>query len=176
MKHLFVTFFLLLSSPAFAELSLNDLGFKKDELALDPAANKLLQERTEKLKLHQNFAIATAVALTATALLGGTAKDNDTAHAIAGVAGSALYWTTAYFAWTAPRPDTVKDTGSTKIHRALTYVHVPLMALSPLLGYLNHENKEKGKKSSALVKNHGGVAKAAYYSFMAAGLAMYFDF
>lgn len=176
----FVTFFFLFSllisfSPAQAALELNDLGFKQEDLKLDPEMVKVQQERESKLKLHQGFGIATAAAMSATMILGESAKKND-AHKYAGIATGLLYWTTAYFTWTAPRPDSIKDSGSTKIHRALSFVHVPLMAVVPVLGLIAKNNEDKGRASSGLVKNHGGLGKAAFFSFMAAGLTMYFDF
>ncbi|MGZ3788783.1 MAG: hypothetical protein ACXVLQ_09685 [Bacteriovorax sp.] len=167
--------FLTLSQSAFADITLNDLGFKQEELKLDPQIAKVQEEREHKLQLHQKFGLATMAAMTTTVILSGTAKDNN-AHKYAGIATGLLYWTTAYFTWSAPRPDYIKDTGSTRIHRALAWVHVPLMALTPVLGYIHKENDNKGKASSGLVNAHGGIATAAYISFMAAGLTMYFDF
>jgi len=166
---------LIFSTSAYADLQLNDLGFKQEELKIDPEIVKVQQERETKLKLHQKFGLATAAAMTTTMLLGGSAKSND-AHKYAGIATGLLYWTTAYFTWTAPRPDTVKDSGSTKIHRALSFIHVPLMAVVPVLGLIHKNNDNKGRPSSGLVKQHAGLAGAAYASFMAAGLVMYFDF
>ncbi len=173
---IFLLIFLLISSNAFAELSLSDLEFKQEDIKLDPGLSKLMDQRHDKLQLHQKFGIATALAMTTTVFLGDGAKKNVTAHEIAGITTGLLYWTTAYFAWSAPKPDIVKDTGSTQIHRLLSYIHVPLMALAPVLGYLHHQNDKKAERSSGLVNAHGGIATAAYLSFMAAGLTMYFDF
>jgi hypothetical protein len=168
---------LLLTSSAHAELSLSDLGFKQEDVKIDSETAKVMEIRHEKLQLHQKFGLATAAAMTATVLLADTVKNGDAkVHKIAGITTGLLYWTTAYFTWTAPRPDTIKDNGSTKIHRALSFVHVPLMAMAPVLGYLNDKNRRHGKESTGLVKAHGGVATAAYISFLAAGLTMYFDF
>ena len=164
-----------ISYAAHADLQLNDLGFKQEELKLDPEITKVQEEREHKLKLHQGFGLATIAAMTTTVLLGGSAKSNN-AHKYAGIATGLLYWTTAYFTWTAPKPDTIKDSGSTKIHRALAFVHVPLMAIVPVIGLIHKNNDDKGRPSSGIVKAHGGLATAAYISFMAAGLTMYFDF
>lgn len=163
------------SQAAMADLQLNDLGFKQEELKLDPEFTKIQQEREHKLKLHQGFGLATMAAMTATMILGESAKDND-AHKIAGITTGLLYWTTAYFTWSAPRPESIKDSGSTRIHRALSFVHVPLMAVVPVLGLIHKNNDNKGRESKGIVKAHGGLATAAYISFMAAGLTMYFDF
>ncbi len=167
----------IISAPVRAELNLSDLGFKNEDVKIDPETAKVMEERHNKLQLHQKFGLATAAAMTATVLLADGAGHGDAkVHKIAGITTGLLYWTTAYFTWTAPRPDTIKDNGSTKIHRALSFIHVPLMAMAPVLGYLNDKNRRQGKESTGLVKAHGGIASAAYISFMAAGLTMYFDF
>jgi hypothetical protein len=168
-------FSLVFSQTALADLELNDLGFKQEELKLDPEIVKVQAEREHKLKLHQGLGLATMAAMTTTMLLGGSAKSNDL-HKYAGIATGLLYWTTAYFTWSAPRPDSIKDSGSTKIHRALSFIHVPLMAVVPVLGLIHKNNDNKGRESTGLVKQHAGLAGAAYASFMAAGLVMYFDF
>lgn len=178
MKALFVSFFLcftLFSQAAFADLQLNDLGFKQEELKLDPEYSKIQQEREHKLKLHQGFGLATMAAMTTTMILGGSAKDNN-AHKYAGIATGLLYWTTAYFTWTAPKPESIQDSGSTKIHKTLAYIHVPLMAIVPVLGLIHKNNDDKHRESTGIVKAHPALATAAYISFMAAGLTMYFDF
>ena len=171
----FVSLTLFYSQITYADLSLSDLNFKQEELKVDPQVLKMMDERHEKLQLHQKLGLATMAAMTATVILGGTAKDNNV-HKYAGITTGLLYWTTAYFAWSAPKPEGIKDTGSTEIHRALAWVHAPLMAITPILGYLAKEDANKGKKSTGIVKAHGGIATVAYLSFMAAGLTMYFDF
>ncbi|MBC7537680.1 MAG: hypothetical protein H7281_02575 [Bacteriovorax sp.] len=50
------------------------------------------------------------------------------------------------------------------------------MTITPILGYLAKENANKGKESTGILKAHGAIATAAYLSFMASGLTMYFDF
>jgi hypothetical protein len=87
-----------------------------------------------------------------------------------------MYWTTAYYSLSAPKPSELKDTGSTKIHKTLAWIHAPLMAVVPVLGYLHDQNNKKGKASTGIVSAHGGLATIAYLSFMAAGATMYFDF
>jgi len=169
------TFSLIYSQLTYADLSLTDLSFKQDELKVDPQILKLMDERHEKLQLHQKLGLATMVAMTATVILSGTAKDNNV-HKYAGITTGLLYWTTAYYAWAAPKPEGIKDSGSTEIHRALAWIHAPLMAITPILGYLAKEDANKGKESKGIVKAHGGLATAAYLSFMAAGITMYFDF
>lgn len=164
-----------MSQCAFAELTLSDLNFNKEQIKVDPEFTKIAVERQRKLQIHQKLGLATMAAMTATVILADKAKKNDV-HEIAGITTGLLYWTTAYYSLSAPEVEGVKDTGSTKIHKTLAWIHAPLMAIVPVLGYLNKENDRKGKKSTGLVAAHGGLATAAYISFMAAGLTMYFDF
>ena len=166
---------LIFSQSAFADLSLSDLGFKQEELKVDPKITEMMETRHNKLQIHQKLGLVTMAAMTATVILGGTAKDNN-AHKIAGITSGLLYWTTAYFSLSAPEVPGIKERGSTKIHEALAWIHAPLMAIVPVLGYIHKDNDNKGKPSSGLVKAHGALATAAYISFMSAGLVMYFDF
>lgn len=177
-KKFLVSIFILttfFTQSAFAELSLSDLNFNKDQIKVDPEFTKISQERHRKLQIHQKLGLATMAAMTATILVADNAKSDDV-HKIAGITTGLLYWTTAYYSLSAPEVEGTKDTGSSKIHKALAWIHAPLMAIVPVLGYMNKENARKGKESTGLVAAHGGLASAAYISFMAAGLTMYFDF
>jgi cytochrome b561 len=185
-KFLASTFLLaIITNTAFAELTLNELGFKKENIKVDSKTVKMMDARNKKLQFHQKMGLATMAAMTATLLLageaeneGGTAQsyNSNNAHKYAGIATGLMYWTTAYYSLSAPKPDDMKDTGSTKIHKTLAWVHAPLMALVPVLGYLHDQDNKKGKASTGLVAAHGGLATIAYAAFMAAGLTMYFDF
>ena len=165
----------LFAQSAFAELTLSDLNFKQDQVKVDPHFTQMMETRQKKLQIHQKLGLATMAAMTATLLVAESANDDDI-HKYAGIASGLLYWTTAYFSLSAPKPEGIKETGSTKIHSSLAWVHAPLMVIAPVLGYIYKDNHSKGKESSGIVKAHGGLATAAYISFMAAGLTMYFDF
>ena len=154
---------------------MEDLKFETSDIKIDPKITEVMEIRQQKLQLHQKLGLVTAAAMTATMLLGESAKDND-AHKYAGITTGLLYWTTAYFSLSAPKPEGIKDSGSSKIHKTLAWVHAPLMAIVPVLGYIHKENDRKGKASTGIVKAHGGLASAAYFTFLSAGLVMYFDF
>ena len=171
----FLLFALLISQSAMAELTLDDLSFNSDQIKVDPQFSKVIKERQRKLQIHQKLGLATMAAMTTTVLLSGDAKRND-AHKIAGITSGLLYWTTAYYSLSAPEVEGAKETGSSKIHKTLAWVHAPLMAIVPVLGYINKDNDSKGKRSHGLVAAHGSLASVAYISFMAAGLTMFFDF
>lgn len=160
---------------ACAELTLKDLSFTEEEIKVDPITTQMMEVRHSKLQTHQKLGLATMIAMTTTFLLADNANKND-AHKIAGITSGLLYWTTAYFSLSAPKPEAIKNSGSSEIHRSLAWIHAPLMAIVPVLGYLHKENDLKGKESTGIIKAHGALATAAYFSFMAAGLTMYFDF
>ena len=151
----------------------------------------MMDGREEKLQIHQKLGLATMVAMTATIILSDMASKNEPkkgspftannvkrndAHQIAGMATGLLYWTTAYFSLSAPMPIVRIDSGSSEIHRSLAWVHAPLMAIVPVLGYIHNQNDRKGIRSTGIVKAHDTLAKIAYISFMSAGLTMVFDF
>lgn len=178
MKKLFCSLFLIFTlsmQSAFADLTLNDLSFKQEELKVDPKLTEMMEVRHSKLQTHQKLGLVTMAAMTATVLLAENASSNDV-HKIAGVTTGLLYWTTAYFSLSAPKPPGIKESGSTKIHEALAWIHAPLMAIVPVLGWIHKDNDRKGKESTGIVKAHAPLAAVAYGSFMAAGLVMYFDF
>ena len=172
----------VITNTAFAELSLDELGFKKEEIKVDSKTVKIMEERKRKLQIHQKLGLATMAAMTATLLLAdeatGTGSNYNTnnMHKYAGITTGLMYWTTAYYSLSAPEPEGLKETGSTKIHKTLAWIHAPLMAVVPVLGYLHDQNNKKGKTSTGLVGAHAGLATVAYAAFMAAGLTMYFDF
>jgi cytochrome b561 len=171
-----------ISNTAFAELTLDDLSFKKDEVKVDSKTMAMMGERKRKLQIHQKLGLATMAAMTATVLLAdqahgrGSSYNSNNIHKYGGIATGLLYWTTAYYSLSAPKPDDLKDSGSTKIHKTLAWVHAPLMAIVPVLGILHDQDSKNNKRSTGIVKAHGGLATLAYLSFMAAGATMYFDF
>jgi hypothetical protein len=168
-------FSLFINQMSFAEMSLNDLGFKSEDLKVNPEITKIMEVRQSKLQIHQKMGLATMGIMTATLLAAETAKDNDL-HKYLGIASGLMYWSTAYFSLSAPEVEGGKETGSSKIHKSLAWIHAPLMAIVPILGYLNKKDHDNGKEPTGIKKAHGGLATAAYASFMAAGLSMYFDF
>jgi hypothetical protein len=173
-----LTFFILtltLSSTAFAELSLNDLSFKQDDLKVDQAMTHTLEIRQSKLQTHQKLGLATMGMMTATLLSAEGAKKNDL-HKFLGIGTGLMYWTTAYFSLSAPEVQGAKENGSTNIHRTLAWIHAPLMAIVPVLGLIHKNNDNHHRESKGIVEAHGALATIAYAAFMSAGAVMYFDF
>ena len=184
-------FFHLGGQSAYAKLTINDLGINQEEIKVDPLTIHAMEVREEKLQIHQKLGLATMVAMTTTIILSDLASKNEPkkdtpftannvkrndAHQIAGMATGLLYWTTAYFLLSAPKPIVTIDSGASQLHRSLAWVHAPLMAIVPVLGYIHNQNDRKGIRSTGIVNAHDTLAKIAYISLMSAGLTMVFDF
>lgn len=178
MKMHSILFFLIVcffSLESYAEISMKDLEFKDSETKVDSKSMGLIEARQGKLQTHQKLGMATMALMLATMLTSDEAKSSDV-HKYLGMATGAMYWTTAYYSLSAPDVEGTKDSGSSKIHKSLAWIHVPLMAVVPVLGYLRKEDLNHHRKSSGIVKSHESLASVAFLSFMAAGLTMYFDF
>jgi hypothetical protein len=176
-----IIIFCLSQSILAADLSLSDLGFKQEDLKVDPAMTKTLEIRQTKLQIHQKLGLATALMMTGTLLVAEKNGHGEDApikdiHKYMGIATGLMYWTTAYFSLSAPEVEGQKESGSSKLHQSLAWIHAPLMAIVPVLGYLNNKDRENGKSPSGIKKLHGGLASVAYATFIAAGAVMYFDF
>lgn len=161
------------------KLSLDDLGFDSKEITISPEKMAILNTRNKMLKWHQYTAFAALGAMTVAMVSGGHGKAKSS-HETFGIAGGALYYTAASLALLAPEVDEnhdhSKDSGSTKWHRRLAWIHGPMMILAPALGYLANEKYKKGQTPSGIAKNHSTFAKVGYFSFLAAAATMTFEF
>ncbi len=181
MHHFFHSFFILLclfSHSALAEVSLKDLGLSEAEISLTPQQieeQKTLEVRHSKLKTHETLGLVTLGLMTATMLTGNSALSSDT-HMYLGMASGLMYYTTAYYSLTAPKPAGIVDRGAIKWHKALAWIHVPAMILAPILGYMYKKNEDAGKKSSSLVKQHSAVAGVGYGAFALSAALMTIEF
>jgi hypothetical protein len=89
----------------------------------------------------------------------------------------ASYATTAYFALNAPEVEGMKETGwNMKIHKALLFVHMPGMILTPIAGIMAHNARKAGKEPTGLGKYKGAIANITYFSFAAAALSVTINF
>jgi hypothetical protein len=118
------------------ELKLEDLGFKPEETTPDLGLQLRLESRTHELKAHQVTGLVTLALMTASVALSGEVKHNDI-HEVLGETAAATYWTTFYLAESAPKPPDTVDRGlNIKIHKAMTWIHAPLMILTPIVGLI----------------------------------------
>lgn len=180
-KSFFILFMLLslsLVQNANAELELKDLGFSKSEVDLTPKQvkeQKTLETRHDMLKTHEVLGLTTLGLMSATMLTGGSAIDSN-AHMYLGIASGLMYFTTAYYSLSAPKPAGIKERGNIVWHKRLAWIHFPAMLLAPVLGYIYKKNEEDGKKSSSLVKQHPTIAGIGYGAFALSAALMTIEF
>lgn len=163
---------------AKAEISLQDLGLNKSEVELTPKQveeQKTLETRHSMLKTHEVLGLTTLGFMTATMLTGGSALDSNV-HMYMGIASGLLYYTTAYYSFTAPKPAGIKDRGNIVWHKRLAWIHFPAMVLAPILGYIYKKNEDAGKSSSSLVKQHPTIAGVGFGAFALSAALMTFEF
>jgi hypothetical protein len=161
-----------------AEIVLKDLGLTNSEIALTPKQvkeQKTLETRHSMLKTHEVLGLTTLGFMTATMLTGGSALDSNM-HMYLGMASGALYYATAYYSLTAPKPAGIKDRGNIVWHKRLAWIHFPAMVLAPILGYMYKKNEDDGKKSSSLVKQHPTIAGIGFGAFALSAALMTIEF
>jgi hypothetical protein len=171
-----LTLFFALSAQA--EISLKDLGLQTSEVQLSPKQikeQKTLETRHSILKTHEVLGLTTLGFMAATVLTGGSGADNNT-HMYLGMTTGLLYFTTAYYSLTAPKPAGIKDRGNIKWHKRLAWIHFPAMILAPILGYMYKKNEDAGKKSSSLVRQHPTIAEVGFGAFAISAALMTFEF
>jgi hypothetical protein len=160
------------------EPSLNDLGFPTDQTQPDPKMQALLDKRTHMLKIHQRMGLITTAPLLATLFTsvnaGGknTSNTDRTVHTILGATTADLYFITAYYAIRAPRVPGTQTRGPIKFHKAMAYIHVPGMILTPILGAMAYSQKNNGEKVHGIASLHGPVAIVTAGAFGAALLSV----
>jgi len=173
-----IAFIFFLPSFSRAEISLGDLGISETAVTLTPQQKKdqeILEERHSMLKTHEVLGLTTLGLMTATMLTGGSALDKDT-HMYLGMTTGLLYFTTAYYSLSAPKPSGIKDRGNIVWHKRLAWIHFPAMVLAPILGYMYKKNEEDNKKSSFLVKQHPTIAGVGFGAFALSAALMTIEF
>lgn len=173
--------FLLTISVSFqlkADVSLSDLGISESEVKLTPkqlSEQKELEIRHSTLKTHEVLGLTTVGVMTAAMLTGNSVMENDL-HMYLGVSSALLYYTTAYFAFTAPKPPGVKERGNIVWHKRLAWIHFPAMVLAPILGFMRKHDLENNKSSNSLVKQHPTIAGVGYGALVLSAALMTFEF
>lgn len=178
LRSIFILLILVSSQVQAQELELKDLGFQDSQVQVSPEELKLqktLETRHSMLKTHEVLGLTTLGFMAATMLTGGSAVGSDV-HMYLGMTTGALYFTTAYFSFTAPKPASVKDRGNIVWHKRLAWIHFPAMVLAPILGYMYKRNEENDKKSSSLVKQHSAIAGAGFGAFALSAALMTIEF
>ncbi len=173
---LLIIFTILFSTQLRAQtkLELSDLGINQDLVeSQNVAANQInLKQRHEMLKTHELLGLITLGTMTAALFSGG----NNNAHMYLGITSGLLYYTTAYYSLSAPKPQGIKERGNIVWHKRLAWIHFPAMVLAPMLGYMYKKNQDDGKKSSSLVGQHQTIAGVGYAAFALSAALMTFEF
>lgn len=163
-------------------LSLGDLGFSQAQTQGSAQDQARLDKRTHMLKIHQRLGLITIAPLAATFITsagaGGkkTSTTDRTVHTILGAASSDLYFMTAYYAIRAPRIPGTETRGPIRLHKILAWIHGPGMILTPILGAIAYNQKNRGEKVHGIAAAHGPVAIVTGAAFGVAVLSVSLKF
>lgn len=168
-------------SQALSEdkLSVEDLGFEKTQIQGDANLQARLEKRSRMLKTHQTLGLITAIPMIAAFSTGGGIKNSESKrdlHAALGLTAAGMYFTTAYFSIFAPEVEGAPHKGATKIHRALAFVHFPLMVLTPIAGLTAKRQLDKGEAVHGIGKLHPAIAVGAASTFFISMTIMVINF
>jgi len=158
--------------------SLSDLGLSPEQTQGNAREQALLDKRTHMLKIHQRMGLITTIPLIATVAVSFNAGGKNTSsasrdlHAALGGLTGDLYGITAYYAIRAPRVPGTKKRGPIKFHEAMAWIHGPGMILTPVLGIMAFNEKNKGEKVHGIASAHNPVAIVTAGAFGAALLSV----
>lgn len=160
-------------SDISAALSVDDLGFSKEETQSDPQFQKDLETRSDMLHVHQVLGLTTAALMTTQFVL-GVATENSvshgntdtTLHTTLGLTTVAFYGATAAFAILAPKPKGTHPSGNTEVHQDLLWIHLPLMILTPLVGDMMNDRLANHQPLGNLGMVHGVMATVLLASYL----------
>lgn len=163
------------AADASKELDLKGLGFSETEIKPTPELQKTLDERRYYLRQHQIWGLVTLGAMTAAVLSGGEGDLPPEHPFLAGLA-VASYATAGYMAAQAPDLPHGKESGGTKWHRRLVWIHLPGMILTPILGYMAAKKTDRHEKLDGPEKYHKDVAMITAATIGIAALTVSFEF
>ena len=162
--------------------SLKDLGFDPAQTQGNAQAQARLDKRSHMLKIHQRLGLITLAPLVATLVTSnGAAGRKGTAsgrewHAALGGVTAGMYLTTAYFAIAAPKVPGTTTRGPIRLHKALAWIHGPGMILTPILGAMAYDQRNRGEKVHGIASAHGAVAVVTGVAYGAALLSVTIKF
>lgn len=175
-----VAFSLFANSLAWAagpELKLEDIGVKVQDAKPNVELQYQREKRASMLKTHQTMAFITWGLMGAAVLFAERASSNNI-HQYLGTAAGLSYYTTAYLSMAAPDPDHISGTTglNIKIHKALRWVHLPLMILLPFAAAQAQRQVRHGESLHGLGKYKGAIGGLAFGAYSLAGAVMLFEF
>lgn len=162
--------------------SLSDLGLTPEQTQGNAREQALLDKRTHMLKIHQRMGLITTIPLIATIATSLNAGGKNTSttsrdlHAALGGVTGDLYFITAYYAIRAPRVAGTETRGPIRFHKAMAWIHGPGMILTPILGIMAYDQKNKGEKVHGIASAHAPVAIVTAGAFGAALLSVSLKF
>jgi hypothetical protein len=162
--------------------TLEDLGISPTQAQGSAQDQARLDKRTHMLKVHQRLGLITLAPLVATFITSANAggKKESTAdrttHLVLGAVSGDLYFMTAYYALRAPRIPGTETRGPIRLHKAMAWIHVPGMVLTPILGAIAYDQKNKGEKVHGIASAHGPVAIVTGAAFGIAVMSVSFKF
>lgn len=161
------------------KIDLFDLGYKKSDLIPDKEFQRNLIQRRFYLEEHQNWGLV-ALGLMAFAFTNaGNGKNPPIEHLIVGTATTVAYGASAYYGIKAPvwrRKNSGPATGGSSLHRSLAWVHLPGMILTPVLGYMAKQKRNKNEDLTNPEKYHQDVAAVTIAAFAISVLSVSFEF
>src|ERR1700687_358224 len=158
--------------------SLQDLGFPAEQSQGNAREQALLDKRTHMLKIHQRLGLIATIPLIATVATSLNAGGKSTSttsrdlHTALGAVTGDLYFMSAYYAIRAPRVPGTETRGPIRFHKAMAWIHGPGMILTPVLGIMAFDQKNKGEKVHGIAQAHGPVAIVTTGAFVAALLSV----
>jgi hypothetical protein len=167
---------------AGTEPSLGDLGFTPDQLKGNAQDQARLDKRSHMLKIHQRLGLITLAPLVATLITSNQAAGRKSTasgrelHAALGGVTTGLYLTTASFAVFAPKISGTPTRGPIRVHKALAWVHGAGMILTPILGTLAYNQRNRGEKVHGIASAHGAVAATTGIAYGLAVLSVSIKF
>jgi hypothetical protein len=173
---------LLLPSCVLAqnkELSLDELGFARDQVQGSDRDQALLDKRSGMLKIHQELGLLNIVPLLATLYTAPGDKSHQNArniHAALGLTTASLFAATAYYAIAAPKPAGTVDKGSIRWHKKFAMVAGVGMILTPILGSVAYDQSSKGETVHGAARFHGTAAGITALSYAGAVLSVSIKF
>jgi hypothetical protein len=162
--------------------TLEDLGISPAQTQGSAQEQARLDKRTHMLKVHQRLGLITLAPLIATfitsANAGGknTSTADRTTHLVLGAVSGDLYFMTAYYAIRAPRIAGTETKGPIRLHKAMAWIHGPGMILTPILGAIAYDQKNRGEKVHGIASAHGPVAIVTGAAFGIAVMSVSFKF
>lgn len=156
-------------------IGLKDLGFDPAVTKPDSELQRTLEDRRYYLRQHQIWGLVATGSLILAALSGGEGDLPPEHPFIAGLA-VASYSAAAYTAWQAPELPHGKESGGTKWHRRLVWIHLPAMIATPILGYMAAKKVDRGEKLDGPEKYHKDAAWIAAGAVALSALTVSFEF